>query len=166
MVKSLNQLKNCAAVTGFISSPTVKAYQLYMMSRRRFSFTFYLFSLFTFFRCLKNIRSCKCFVDGMNSCVTNFFLLLKDNCTQLSVHILHNMLVSTLLFLSDVPSHRKRAMDKKQSQCNALNVIVKCFYLDDFFSSSVGQHFSMVDVPHVVLFHINQSMLLVQNEQN
>lgn len=66
-----------------------------------------------FFRCLKNIRSCKCFVDGMNSCVTNFFLLLKDNCTQLSVHILHNMLVSTLLFLSDVPSHRKRAMDKK-----------------------------------------------------
>lgn len=110
MVKSLNQLKNCAVVTGFISSPTVKAYQLYMMSRR-FLFTFLLF---TFFRCLKNIRSCKCFVDGMNSCVTNFFFLLfKDNCTQLSVHILRNMLVSTLLFLSDVPSHRKRAMDKK-----------------------------------------------------
>lgn len=76
-------------------------------------FVHLLYSLFTFFRCLKNIRPCKCFVDGMNSCVTNFFLLLKDNCTQLSVHILHNMLVSTLLFLSDVPSHRKRAMDKK-----------------------------------------------------
>lgn len=111
MVKSLNQLKNCAAITGFISSPTVRAYQLYMMSRQ------FLFTFCT--RCLHFLDAWKTYVPVNASLMARihvwpiFFLLLKDNCTQLNVHILHNMLVSTLLFLSDVPSHRKRAMDKK-----------------------------------------------------
>lgn len=76
----MNQLKNCAAVDRFTSSPTVIAYQLCMMSRQYFSTFSPLNCSFLFIRRLKNSYSySKYFVDDMNSCRFSFFLFLKNN---------------------------------------------------------------------------------------
>lgn len=78
---SMNQLKNCAAMDRFTSSPTDIAYQLCMMSRQYFSTFFPLNCSFLFIRRLENSYSySKYFVDDMNSCrFSFFFLFLKNN---------------------------------------------------------------------------------------